>query len=135
MKWEDLKEKEEAPEKGWMLAYLREGVQFQQYGSLEEVREKIRAGELLELHLFDKEKEYRCIASQSRRYEEKGFIVERVVPDLDEKSRETYEEDIYLEDLGKKIHVLNYLKYDGNGMLEVDNYRLVMEGESICRIL
>lgn len=128
MKWEMLKEKEKAPEKGWMLAYLRKEVLFQQYGSLGEVRDNIGEGELLELHLFDNEKEYRCIASQSRRYP--SGIVETVA-DFDENIESTYAESIYPEKdfqgFGEKIRLLNHLKYDENGMLEVDNYRLVME--------
>lgn len=136
MKWEMLKRTGEAPENGWMLAYLRKEVLFIKYGSRGEVKGKIGSEDLLELHLFDKKKEYRCIASQSKRYKD-GFV--ETVADFDEKTESTYSDDIYLEKnlylekdfqgLGEKIQLLNHLKYDENGMLEVDNYRLVMKGE------
>lgn len=129
MEWKELTNVDKAPDQGWVLAYLRKNVIFEQYDSLETVAERIGQGELLELHLFDKDKEYRCVASQSKRYP--SGIVEAF---SDFKDNEvTYKESIYLEtkyqnqECEKKISLLNRLHYDENGMLEVVDYRLMME--------
>ena len=128
MEWSRLKRVYEAPAQGWVLAYLRTEVLFKQYHSMEEIREYIQQGEILELHLFDQEKEYRAIVSQSKRYP--SGIVETIA-DFRLDAETTYNETIYLEatyqKLGKEIQMCNHLKYDTNGMLEVDNYRLVMK--------
>ena len=129
MEWNKFTRVNEAPGQGWVLAYLRKEVLFERYDSLEEVREHLEQEELLELHLFDQEKEYRAIVSQSRRYP--AGVVETIADfKLDEET--AYKEEVYLETkyqkLGeKKIQIWNHLKYDENGMLEVDNYRLVMK--------
>lgn len=128
MEWSKLEKVHEAPVQGWVLAYLRKEVLFKQYYSLEEIREYIQQGEILELHLFDQEKEYRAIVSQSRRYP--SGIVETIA-DFRLDTETTYNESIYLEakyqKLGKKIQMCNHLNYDESGMMEVDNYRLVMK--------
>lgn len=127
MEWDRLTKVGEAPGQGWLLACFRKKVVFVQYCSLEEVREHIAQGELLELHLFDQDKEYRAILSQSRRYP--SGVVETVV-DFRLDKETTYNEEVYLETeyryLGEKIQICNHLAYDENGMLEIDNYRLVM---------
>lgn len=128
MEWSKLKRVHEAPAQGWVLAYLRKEVLFKRYHSLEEIREYVQQGEILELHLFDQKKEYRAIVSQSKRYP--SGIVETIA-DFRLDAETTYNEKIYLEakyqKLGKKIQMCNHLNYDTNGMLEVDNYRLVMK--------
>ncbi|MFG6321981.1 MAG: hypothetical protein K1W41_10730 [Lachnospiraceae bacterium] len=128
MDWNKLTRVNEAPEQGCVLAYLRKRVLFEQYGSLEEVREYIGQDELLELHLFDCQKEYRAIASQSRRYP--SGVVETVA-DFGLDNDAAYIEDIYLEEkykkFGDKIRICNHLQYDEKGMLEVDNYRLMLK--------
>lgn len=128
MEWDKLTKVQEAPEQGWLLAYLRKEVLFEQYSSLEEVQEHIGQRELLELHLFNQEKEYRAIASQSRRYP--SGVVETIA-DFGFDEETTYKEEVYLETkyqkLGEKIQICNHIKYDENGMLEIDNYRLVMK--------
>lgn len=126
MKIEDLKEmKAGAPKCGYMLAYLRTKVLFEAYPDLEHVNARLKGNEILELHLFHKEKEYRAIASESLRFP--GGVIEHTAEwgeDLN-----VYTEDILLEDSKKKIRVLNHLIYDENGMITIDDYRLYVEGE------
>lgn len=125
MEWEKLARVQEAPEQGWMLAYFRKEILLDKYSSREDVRKHIENRELLELHLFDPHKEYRAISSQSRRYP--AGVVEAIADfKLDQDA--TYVEECYLEaKFGKKIRICNHLNYDENGMLEIDNYRLVLE--------
>lgn len=128
MVWEKLTRIGEAPKQGYMLAYLRKKILFERYSELKEVRRLLEPEELLELHLFNQDREYRCITSQSKRYP--SGIVETIA-DFEKDEKTTYGETIYLEQkyqtLGNTIQLLNHLRYDENGMLEVDDYRLIME--------
>lgn len=127
MTLQDLKKLEGAPAQGQLLAYTRRKVIFQPYKRREEVAEVLGDKELLELHLFDEQKEYRCIASRSSRFP--SGVIETVAdfPENDEWS--VYREDVLLEDSQDEITVLNHIAYNGeNGMAYVDNYRLKMRG-------
>ena len=131
MKMADLKRINEAPESGQMLAYTREKVFFKPYLGIDEVKEEFTNQNLLELHLFDRNKEYRAIASESVRYRMDGYV--DTVSDFrsDEKDESgaeaVYSESVLLEN-GGRITVLNHLKFDEEtGMAYVDDYRLVME--------
>lgn len=130
MQWKDLTGVGEAPKQGYMLAYLRKEILFERYNELEDVRKLIEQEELLELHLFNQDKEYRCVASQSKRHPS-GVVETKPIVDFKKDEKTTYGEMIYLETkyqkIGNTIQILNHLKYDENGMLEVDDYRLVME--------
>ena len=121
---ENLDKIEQAPKRGQLLVYTRNRVIFQPYGSLEEVKTLLKKEEILELHLFNTQKEYRCILSESKRYP-KGRIEHLAeFPDCEES---VYKEETLLEN-GGKLTVLNYLKYsDVSGMASIQEYRLVME--------
>lgn len=128
MKICDLIRLDEAPVAGNLLAYTRKKVIFREYKNLAEVRAILADQELLEVHLFDPEKEYRCILTRSPRYE-RGVI--ETVADFPEQTdrMNIYTEQVLLEDSvgGGSITVLNHLKYhEKSGMMTVDNYRLKM---------
>lgn len=123
MKINDLKRISEAPEKGWLLALTRQRVIFEPYHHLNDVTEKLSDMDLLELHLFDEQKEYRMLSSARRPIE---WTADFDVTDIEH----TYEEKMYLEApyKGKKLTVYNHIHYDENGMIQIDDYRLSMGG-------
>lgn len=143
MKYTDLTTVMKAPKCGQMLAYTREKVIFQPYSNLEEVGQMLADTEILELHLFNRQKEYRSIASCSSRHE--GGKIEVVADFPAEKESDVYKETVMLEKkFGTKITVLNHIHYNSkdsdmedsdnhyrkyNGMAYIDNYRLRMEEE------
>ncbi len=112
-----------APSAGQALIYTRKKVLFFPYLSERDVIEKTEGEELLEVHLFDSRKEYRAILTESRRFP--GGIIESVSDFADEKES-VYKEEILLENSTRKITVLNHLKYGQNGMVSIDDYRLIM---------
>lgn len=131
MEWQGLKRKAEAPKKGWVLAYTRKKVIFHPYETWEALEPELADVELLELHLFDQEKEYRCLSTRSKRFPE--GVIETVADfreqDLDRQddNTEVYAEHIRLLWGGAEITVLNHVSYDKtNGMAIIDNYRLRM---------
>lgn len=114
-----------APKTGYLLAYFRTGVVFTKYemGNNKIKAEEFEAkdsSELLELHLFDEEKEYRVIQKANGEYldnvieskEKENYILE-----------EMYLEEVY-EEVGTKLKVENHITFDGDGMIQVENYRL-----------
>lgn len=117
---------EEAPESGWMLAYLRQTVVFHSYQTIAETIEELKDGELLELHLFSARKEYRAVVSSSKRYEN-GFVEHTANFPMDKES--VYVENVLTERTlhaaVDRISVLNHFSFDENGMLQIDDYRLV----------
>lgn len=128
MKPDSLKRFSEAPDAGMLLAYTRKKVIFQPYHNRSEAERLVAGQELLELHLFNQDMEYRCITTRSSRY--KDGVIEAVIDFPEKDDRNVYKEVVYLERAagGGKIAVLNHLKYnDDNGMLTVDDYRLRME--------
>ncbi len=127
MTLQDLKKPEQAPAQGQMLAYTRQKVIFRPYEGREKVTEVLGNSELLELHLFDEQKEYRCVASGSSRFP--SGVIETVADFSEEDERTLYREDVLLEDSQEEITVLNHIAYnEENGMAYVDNYRLKMRG-------
>lgn len=125
MTLQDLKKLEGAPAQGQMLAYTRQKVIFKKYEGREELFETLAGKELLELHLFDEQKEYRSVASKSRRFPS-GVI--EVITDFPEEDEWTvFKERVLLEDSQEEITVLNHIAYnEENGMAYVDDYRLKM---------
>ncbi len=124
MKVEGLKRMAEAPEKGQLLAYTRKEVIFKSYSSLEEVEKALNDSELLELHLFDKNREYRSILTQSKRFT--SDFIEYVEDFAEDES--AYSESIELTGGNGKIRMLQHITYEENtGMAAIDSYRLIME--------
>ena len=110
---------EKVPENGYVLAYFRKEVLFQKLepGIKQQISEK--QGTLLELHIFNSEREYRLMRCES------GDFIEAVVSDecASEKKVETVQVEGRYEDLMKYLKVVNYIDYDENGMLSINNYR------------
>lgn len=153
MIYQDLKRSNEAPESGQLLAYTRKKVYFQPYGSLSEVELLLQNEMLLELHLFDQDKEYRAIVTRSRRFKDSNTeastkdghrthgIIETIADFSEEDTASIYKERArlfqknFLEEQAsdntnsKVITVLNHISYGENGMAYVDNYRLQMGGK------
>lgn len=126
MEWKNLEKKGEAPGQGWLLAYTREQVLFHLYGTIEAVEQELAGTELLELHLFNQEKEYRCLSTRSKRFP-KGMI--ETVENFDEMGNTVYAERIRISESrgGGMITVLNQISHNKeNGMAFIDNYRLKM---------
>ncbi|HIZ60863.1 MAG TPA: hypothetical protein H9967_09190 [Candidatus Dorea faecipullorum] len=139
MTYQDLKRVNEAPKSGQLLAYTRKEVYFQPYDSLAEAEGLLQEKTLLELHLFDNDKEYRAIVTRSKRFPD--GMIETIADFSEEDASEVYRENAQLlkEDSRKTqvsgstkpkvITVLNHISYEETGMAYVDNYRLQMGGE------
>ena len=129
MRYEECKDISNAPQKGFLLAYTRDKVVFERYETLTYVESCLRNKELLELHLFDDNKEYRAIYSSSY-----NAAIESVCEEKDCDKDEIYSVDIYLD--GKyqtvspnnMITIVNILQYNEDGALSVVDYRLKVGG-------
>ena len=129
-----LEKLNEAPAAGQYLIYTRKAVLFAAYTSMAEVDAILQnpENEILEIHLFDAEKEYRAVATSSKRYP-KG-VIEYVSKISDKDDTEIYVDQTlldkeYADTSGQKIlNVLNHIRYGENGMISIDDYRLVMGG-------
>lgn len=124
----------EIPEKGYLLAYYQDGIEFCGYGSKEELRVQMEPWEerrLLEAHLFDAEKEWRFVLSRQR-----GEI-SRLMEGKDDGEEIFTEEMLIVSDhrrfdrVMKTIRVINWLAYDENDMLYVKGYRLAPGKEAV----
>lgn len=132
MQWNDLKRKKEAPSKGWILAYTRKEVLFHPYKSYKELEQELAGIDLLEMHLFDKEKEYRCLLTRSKRFPDGVIETVENFEFKEENQKDVYQEEILIPEIllskdknVQKITVLNHISYnEENGMATVDNYRL-----------
>lgn len=156
MEWSRIRsrimQRTDVPIMGYILAYTRKKVIFRKYSSLEELdaifqktahrenqgNDKLLSQEILEIHLFDHEKEYRAIASESKRsfLEKEISAIEHIADFSVEDEKTVYKEKIMLEPAfvvpangiaGEYITVYNHIFYE-HGMAKVDDYRLVMEG-------
>ena len=126
---DNLKRIDDAPKQGYVLAYFTDKVWFEEYEALENVKAELEAHKmhgLLELHLFDAEKEYRCVFSRIRKGE--YGVIEHVAKDFPNAEKDdVYAETICLENVDETITILNHIHYsDETGMAVVDDYRLVM---------
>lgn len=128
MKIEDLKRIEEAPERGTILAYTRKEVLFHSYESLENICRELRDETLLEMHLFDEKKEYRCIATESKCFPE--GVIEYIAEFSD--AFDVYKEKTLVEAgyEADTLTVMNHIRYEeSNGMAVIDDYRLTCQEE------
>lgn len=115
----------EAPQRGTIYATFIDKMVYKKYASLDEIKDLLTADNLLEMHLFDKEKELRFIKTRDE------GILKYFVPGNMEYD-DVYEEELYVsganidkqDQLSEKIKVINYIKYDENDMLHIINYRL-----------
>ena len=115
----------EAPKTGVIYALLKGKFIYESYPeeTLDEI--KLKAEELIELHIFDDNREYRIVNSN------RGNI--EVIIDDSYECDDTYIEKVYISENdpdksegfkdSDMISVINYLKYDDMGMLKIVNYR------------
>lgn len=110
----------QAPESGTMYAVYQTHIEYKTYNSLQDIidRENWTDG-LLELHLFDEKKEYRYIQKR------KGFI-SKIIDDSKNNFSydDIYEEHIYVMESKRQVAVVNYITFDEDDLLHIDNYRL-----------
>lgn len=117
-----------APEHGTMYAIYIGKVVYEPYTREQLLEKENLEVNLLELHLFDKEKEYRYIKKR------KGYIETEIsdeTVELDDKD-DKYEETIFTlkknqekpDENHGKVMVINYIKYDENDLLTIQDYRL-----------
>jgi len=118
-----IEEYKKAPKCGNVLAYLRKEVVLEKYNSEDELKSILGNSEILELHLFDNDKELRCLMSESKRFP--GLIA--YLEDIKEDPDNTYKEDCFLDN-GDKLTVLNHIVFDESGMASIDSYRLTKGG-------
>ncbi|MBQ8167390.1 MAG: hypothetical protein IJZ96_10200 [Lachnospiraceae bacterium] len=109
------------PANGYVLGYFRTNIVFQGYNQVSELKEILENnGQLLELHVFDDVKEYRFVAKDD------GQAIEQLIED--EEGKDTKVELVKVEDnlsnVMSVLKVVNYIDYDENGMITIDNYRL-----------
>lgn len=132
-----------APGKGLMLAYYRKKIVFRAYDLEKEglqelpVREE-ELGELLELHLFDEDVEFRAVRTDAGT----NCYISSIISDSPDAEYVT--EEMYLEEefcrTAKTLRVINYIEDRKNGMIQIANYRLAavreeQTDESICESL
>lgn len=112
---------DEAPQDGYVLACFRQEVMFQKYDPTLRHRIDERREDLLELHVFDRKKEYRLMRCET------GEFIESVVCDegVAEENRKVEKVKVESRFIGVMpyLQVINYIGYDENGMLSVSNYR------------
>ena len=118
-----------APEKGVMYALYTDRMVYKSYSKEELPDEVTLTKGLLELHLFDENKEYRYINKR------KGQI-EVCIEDAKVKHDDIYEETIFTlnpaqgeehisaDKAQNKVGVVNYITYDENDLMFISNYRL-----------
>lgn len=136
MKYSEIKDliEKKAPDSGYVLAYTRKKLIFKIYSdknSLEGIFEG-ECSDVLEIHLFNHDSEYRILSSESSRYES-GFVAH--LAEFTSDTDETYIQDVFL-DLNKeesrevhneRIKVFNHIAYTPEGMAFIDDYRLCID--------
>lgn len=113
---------DKAPKEGLVLAYFRNCVKFQIYKDNQLEKDGKILGEdkdeLLELHMFDENVEFRAVKSRSQ----KKYIPNDI---LNNDNQEKIEEVVLLEQKSpNKVRVVNYLAYDEYGMAKIAGYQL-----------
>lgn len=115
-----------APEKGIVYALFRDRVMFERYSMEELEKSRFEGNNLLELHLFDEDTEYRIIRTRM------NGCQEMVISDEEIGFEDIYIEEILLankdadnrENLVDTVKVVNYIDYDENDLLRISGYRL-----------
>lgn len=112
------------PERGMKYALYKDKVVYEAYNGLPDESEF--QDNLIEMHLFDEEKEYRYVRLSG------GKVIEKLISDESElgknissekKAEYTYTEKIYTT--GENVvKVVNYISYDKNDIMMINNYRL-----------
>lgn len=138
MKFSELKKvhesgREGAPASGQLLIYTRQEVLFRSYASLDEVEQLCGVNDILEIHLFDQDKEYRALASTGSKAGANDGVIEYTADFSCEEGNVFIEEQLLEMEPDPGIpagtlRVMNHISYDENGMASVDDYRMAMGG-------
>ena len=131
MKIQDISRREkfqQAPEPCYLLVYTRDEVIFEKDVSRSQVEERLKDSDILELHMFDRDREYRCLSSSSRRFASQGGVIDLIEEFPENDPDRVYPDPAKLENRRGTLTVLNHITYDEDrGMAEVDSYRLILE--------
>ena len=119
------------PDSGYVLAYFRlELVFFFAKSGIKEELQKRGLENLLELHIFDENQEYRLIHMQNGKWietlisdETETYLENGKVMQKDKKTECVQVEEKFANVM-KYLNVINYIDYDENGMISIQNYRL-----------
>lgn len=125
-------ELKKVPDKGYLLAYFRSELVFSYQSGIQELLEKKGLENLLELHVFDENEEYRLLRTGKGKWIEVTVSDEKVQK---EKKVECVKIEKKYEDAMKYLNVVNYIDYDENGMIAINQYRLapVVKQEGGCQ--
>lgn len=140
MFYKELIQIDKAPEKGFVLAYTRQNIIFEEYSEKVYVAKLLENKDILEIHLFDANKEYRAISSTGNRKfgknQQSEVAIEHIADFTSEHNEdyEIYKDNILLDKTDEKfkvdqdsITVINKILFDSNGMANIADYRLVIE--------
>ncbi len=109
---------EKAPEKGIIYALYTDRVVFERYEKESLPDEMVLQDNLLELHLFDQNREYRIVRSKI------GDIEAEICDELS-CDCEQYIEFVFTDHENiPAVEVVNYISYDENDLMMINNYRL-----------
>ena len=122
-------DKKNAPHKGTIYATFVDKMVYERYENISDIEQYLVEDNLLELHLFNSEKEIRYIKTRG-----KGLLYCEISSENEGEKEydDIYEETLYVsgnnidkqENLNEKVIVVNYIKFDENDMLHIVNYRL-----------
>ena len=113
-----------APEKGIMYALYIDRMVFQEYTKDQLTKDAYLEDKLLEMHLFDENKEYRYIKSRLNEIE---CVIDDSIEHEDKYVETTYIQSNLDEEVtssSNRVNVVNYIQYNDEDLLTITNYRL-----------
>ena len=113
-----------APEKGIMYALYIDRMVFQEYTKDQLLKDAYLEDKLLEMHLFDENKEYRYIKSRLKEIE---CVIDDSIEHEDVYVKSTYIQSNLDEEVtssSNRVNVVNYIQYNADDLLTITNYRL-----------
>ena len=118
----------DVPEQGMVYAIYTDEVKYEKYNRSDLNEKEILRENLLELHLFDEEVEYRYVKMRERQKEDRFILIS----DETVSHEKSYSEKIYTLKPGQEktdknsgfVEVISYITYDENDLMRIDNYRL-----------
>lgn len=111
-----------APDSGIMYALYTDRVIYETYRKEQLPSEDELMKNLLELHLFDTEKEYRYI--KMRDCEVETCVTDELIPHDDSYIECIYTTGSRTTPVYGRIEVINYICYDENDLMKIPDYRL-----------
>ena len=113
-----------APEKGIMYALYIDRMVFQEYTKDQLTKDAYLEDKLLEMHLFDENKEHRYIKSRLNEIE---CVIDDSIEHEDKYVETTYIQSNLDEEVtssSNRVNVVNYIQYNDEDLLTITNYRL-----------